>query len=79
MDVSRFLNGASERIVHYEGSLTTPPCTECVNWYVVDAVQGVSSEQVAVMEKHWKQHTGGHCNYRKVQPINGRTIARNFE
>ncbi|XP_075252573.1 uncharacterized protein LOC142344644 [Convolutriloba macropyga] len=64
---------------HYNGSLTTPPCFEVVNWYVFEQPIQVSQAQYnkflearfsygedKVMEK----------NYRDVQPINGRQVYR---
>lgn len=53
----------------FDGSLTTPPCTESVTWFVLKAPVNISSEQVAVFTKIYPH------NARPVQPVNGRTIA----
>lgn len=52
----------------YEGSLTTPPCSEGVRWIVLDTPMQASSEQLKTLRA---QHSG---NARPVQPLNGRTI-----
>ncbi len=52
----------------YEGSLTTPPCSEIVRWIVLDTPMQASSEQLKSLRA---QHSG---NARPVQPLNDRTI-----
>jgi carbonic anhydrase len=51
---------------HYIGSLTTPPCTEGVNWFVLHAPVEVSQEQINALEGTM------HANARPVQPIHHR-------
>ncbi|GAA4809947.1 carbonic anhydrase family protein [Litoribaculum gwangyangense] len=53
----------------YTGSLTTPPCTESVEWYIFKEPITVSLEQVEALKKLMPMN-----NYRNEQPINGRTI-----
>ena len=54
---------------NFEGSLTTPPCTEGVNWIVFKNQETVSKEQV---EKFTQ--TLGFENSRPIQDTNGRQI-----
>ncbi|MBL4613841.1 MAG: carbonic anhydrase family protein [Magnetovibrio sp.] len=53
----------------YMGSLTTPPCSEGVNWFVVKQAMTVSKAQIAKM----KAAFGGE-NARPVQASNNRLI-----
>jgi carbonic anhydrase len=50
------------------GSLTTPPCTEGVTWYVLKSHPTISPGQVAVFAKKYPMDA------RPVQPTNGREI-----
>ena len=52
----------------YNGSLTYPPCTEGVLWYVFEEPLEVGVSQIARII----HAVGG--NARPVQPLNGRTI-----
>jgi carbonic anhydrase len=52
----------------YLGSLTTPPCTEIVTWYVLKSATQLSAEQVETFKKYYSN------NVRPVQPLDGRTI-----
>ncbi len=52
----------------YNGSLTTPPCSEVVNWYVLRTPITASKEQIEKFSSILKG------NYRPVQPINDRVV-----
>jgi carbonic anhydrase len=52
----------------FTGSLTTPPCTEGVKWYVLKSAVELSARQIAVFAKLYPN------NARPIQPANGREI-----
>lgn len=51
------------------GSLTTPPCSEGVNWVVFKTPLDASQTQIEAMQKIIGQE-----NNRPVQPINSRIV-----
>ena len=56
---------------HYNGSLTTPPCTEGLDWFVMAESQSIPQ---SLVNAFWN-HIGGYPgNARPVQDINDRTI-----
>lgn len=57
---------------NYAGSLTTPPCSEGVRWFVMDDSISVSAEQI---EKF--SHFVHGANARPVQPQNARVVYEN--
>ncbi len=57
---------ADRSYYRYAGSLTTPPCTEGVNWFVMANPIELSDTQTAVFDFIFSN------NYRPVQPINER-------
>lgn len=52
----------------YMGSLTAPPCTEGVAWYVLKTPVEVSGAQIAAFAKLYPH------DVRPVQPLNGRAV-----
>ena len=63
--------------MHYKGSLTTPPCTESVNWFVHPKVFKLKREDLAPFFEKWcredfSPHRKG--NSRPCCPLNGRSI-----
>ena len=55
--------------IHYTGSLTTPPCTEGVEFFLKASVLSVPSDDVDAF------HAVYDCNCRPVQALNGREIS----
>ena len=55
---------------HYQGSLTTPPCTEGVEWYVMKNSIELSDAQIAAFQRLPHMNP----NSRPLQPLNGRTV-----
>jgi carbonic anhydrase len=54
---------------NYTGSLTTPPCTEGVNWFVFNSPITISVEQVKKLQELMPIN-----NYRPENPLNGRVV-----
>jgi carbonic anhydrase len=52
----------------YEGSLTTPPCSEGVRWFVLQHHATLSKQQLEAFKKLYPH------NARPLQPVNGRPI-----
>jgi carbonic anhydrase len=52
----------------FEGSLTTPPCSEDVHWIVMKTPMTISSRQLDAHKKLYPM------NARPTQPLNGRTV-----
>lgn len=55
-------------LYHYLGSLTTPPLTENVEWYVMDTPVHLSQAQLDAFRARYRH------NNRNVQPLNGRPV-----
>jgi carbonic anhydrase len=68
----------AERLYYtYTGSLTTPPCTEGVRWFVMTTPVNVTSEfiqQLHAIAAQFPGYNGYQNNNRSIQPLNGRTI-----
>lgn len=67
VDVSRMLP-ESRLYFSYEGSFTTPPCTEGVHWAVLKSPVMLSADQID------RFRTVIHGNNRPVQALNGRSV-----
>ncbi len=58
----------NRRFYTYSGSLTTPPCTEGINWYVLNHSIVLSKAQIAAFKVLYSD------NVRAVQNTNGRIV-----
>lgn len=56
------------KVFHYQGSLTAPPCSEGIEWFVMEEPIKVSSEHLAAFKRIFPH------NNRPVQPLNDRTV-----
>ena len=59
---------SDRRSYRYDGSLTTPPCSEGVNWIVLTTPIGLSEQQIAAFKAIV------HDNNRSTQPLNEREL-----
>ena len=70
LDIEKLLPSEEiEKFWHYNGSLTTPPCSEGVKWYVAQQHIHASEEQIEEMAALLHHH-----NYRPTQDLNGRKV-----
>lgn len=60
---------ANRAYYRFNGSLTTPPCSEGVRWLVMKNAITASKEQIEAFE-----HVIHHPNNRPVQPVNARPV-----
>mmetsp|Transcript_18576 Transcript_18576/g.27553 ORF Transcript_18576/g.27553 Transcript_18576/m.27553 type:complete len:486 (+) Transcript_18576:170-1627(+) len=70
----------------YEGSLTEPPCSELVSWFITDTPMTMSFEQLEQLKRIQFRHVDPHCrktsvhyedsNARPIQDTFGRPVWR---
>jgi len=72
---------SSMSFFHYEGSLTTPPCSENVLWHVFEQPVTMSRDQINVfldvLQNVKYASAEGYTN-RPVQPLNARNVYRGY-
>lgn len=67
IDVTKLLPSVLDYYT-YPGSLTTPPCTERVRWFVLKRPVMLSADQIATFRKLYPH------NARPLHPLNGRAV-----
>lgn len=70
VDLGVFRKVLAEGFFHYRGSLTTPPCSETVHWYVLQQPAAVSADMVASFKSLFPQPS----NNRPVQTLHSRKV-----
>ena len=75
LDVTEFLP-SSMSYYHYEGSLTTPACSEVVQWFVLKNPVSVPSAFLEALRTTVNDEDGDTLttNYRDTQDLNGREV-----
>ncbi|KAG8505562.1 Carbonic anhydrase 6, partial [Galemys pyrenaicus] len=81
LDILDMLPEDSQHFYHYRGSLTTPPCTENVHWFVLADYVKLSMLQVLNLENTLLGHSNKtlHNDYRHTQPLHDRVVEANFK
>jgi len=70
IDIRTLVPAAPRRAWRYEGSLTTPPCSEVVSWFVLDRPITVAESDIAAFRRIYAM------NARPLQPLNRRFLLR---
>jgi len=63
----------------YKGSLTTPPCSQTVNWYLFERPLKITQTQLNQFNLRWKDNINfacGHGNNRPTQPLYQRAVKK---
>jgi len=58
----------------FEGSLTTPPCSEEVKWFVFENPIEMAADQIAAFRELFQEEGNLYDTNRPVQPLNTRTV-----
>ena len=67
---------SNQDFYHYDGSLTTPPCSEIVEWFVLKQSIKIPNDYLSLL-RQTQQYPNGTLlthNFYNVQPLNGRMI-----
>ncbi|XP_062961764.1 carbonic anhydrase 6 [Cynocephalus volans] len=80
LDIQDMLPEDLHHYYSYQGSLTTPPCTENVRWFVLADSVKLSKSQILKLENSLLDHKNKTIqnDYRKTQPLNHRVVEANF-
>jgi carbonic anhydrase len=73
LDLNRLIEGGT--YFEYAGSLTAPPCSELVTWFVRRDAIRASTSQYRLLKDALYEMTADFGNYRTTMPLNGRPIA----
>ena len=73
LKLTDFMGTNLNRFYRYNGSLTTPPCTQAVIWTVFEQPIMLNDDELQNFRKYLYAE-----NFREPQPLNGRPVFRNF-
>uniref|UniRef100_A0A8C5M0G9 Carbonic anhydrase n=1 Tax=Leptobrachium leishanense TaxID=445787 RepID=A0A8C5M0G9_9ANUR len=79
-DVRGLLPRTLDRYYRYNGSLTTPPCFQSVNWTIFNQTISLSEKQLSTLEDtlHSDHDHVLQMNFRLPQSLNGRLVLSSF-
>ncbi|KAL7989136.1 hypothetical protein Chor_008055 [Crotalus horridus] len=79
-DVAKLLPDDFGRYFRYNGSLTTPPCYQTVNWTVFNQTVRLSQKQISMLEDTLRgdEDEPIQSNFRHLQDLYGRSIFSSF-
>ncbi|XP_025032285.1 carbonic anhydrase 9 isoform X2 [Python bivittatus] len=79
-DVTKLLPDNFDRYFRYNGSLTTPPCYQTVNWTVFNQTVRLSQDQISVLEDTLQGEDDEpiQSNFRLPQSLYGRSVLSSF-
>ncbi|KAM3848088.1 carbonic anhydrase 9 [Vipera latastei] len=79
-DVAKLLPDDFGRYFRYNGSLTTPPCYQTVNWTVFNQTVRLSQEQISLLEDTLRgdEDEPIQSNFRLPQDLYGRSVFSSF-
>ncbi|KAM6469764.1 carbonic anhydrase 9 isoform 1-T1 [Liasis olivaceus] len=79
-DVTKLLPDNFDRYFRYNGSLTTPPCYQTVNWTVFNQTVLLSQDQISVLEDTLQGEDDEpiQSNFRLPQSLYGRSVLSSF-
>merc|ERR1712153_186135 len=79
INMSTFLYQTGRSYYYYKGSLTTPPCTETVDWHVMEGAIRITEEDLEILrDLTYKDDAPMVDNYRNTYPLNNRIVKRVF-
>nr|XP_028603998.1 carbonic anhydrase 9 isoform X2 [Podarcis muralis] len=79
-DVAMLLPDDLSRYFRYNGSLTTPPCYQTVNWTIFNQTIQLSPDQISLLEDtlHGDEDELIQDNFRLPQSLQGRSVLASF-
>lgn len=73
----QYVERMDKSFYYYDGSLTTPPCTESAHFIIMNEIQYLTFADMDQFQRFWggnRRFANGRGNNRAVQPLNGRTV-----
>mmetsp|Transcript_39384 Transcript_39384/g.98531 ORF Transcript_39384/g.98531 Transcript_39384/m.98531 type:complete len:646 (+) Transcript_39384:49-1986(+) len=68
-DFNQLLSSGEYPLFYYQGSLTTPPCSEAVEWYVIDLALPATVGQLKTLTDALGQNARAIMNHKNKQPL----------